>query len=535
MMILRKPYAFFIKNFKLFHIVMEILILICVSKTKNLLNFLNNYINTTINVIGQNLASVYITTGFILLPIFIILISAIILMVLIVKKKPIVFYISNIAIYIAQLIVILISNSLLISMSIKTIDIRRIMLIRDFNLLLFLIEVVVAFVVFVRAIGFDIKKFDFKTDLKKIDIDEEDREEFEVSLEFDKNNIIRDIRKKIRYFKYSYKENRLLFIILGAISMVSILSIGLIYSKNVEIVYKQDKLFEGDNFNVQIIDSYLVNTNYRGNLIEPDYYYLILQANIKNNTNYEFGLDIASTKLLIGDFVYTPTTTNKASFFDFGDIYHGENIKNEYEKKVFVYQIPKELIKSEMVFSFGDKSNSNDYYNGDSKIKMKIEYKDLSGIDSIISTNLNSELQFTDSIVNEYKIKINAVDVQKQYKLKYKFCIKSECYDSYEYLNPSINSNYDKALLKISGTLDEGKQNLSEIENLYDFIKSFGTLTYTINGEKKYQNVSFKEVKSKKVKTNNTYYLEVNEEVLKASDISIIFTIRNKKYEYILK
>ena len=81
----------------------------------------------------------------------------------------------------------------------------------------------------------------------------------------------------------------------------------------------------------------------------------------------------------------------------------------------------------------------------------------------------------------------------------------------------------------------EYERNIEGITDLYDFIEKFGKLYYVIDGQKKQQNISFKEVKSKKVNSNNTYYVEVLEEVINASNISIKFTIRNKNYEYILK
>ena len=236
---------------------------------------------------------------------------------------------------------------------------------------------------------------------------------------------------------------------------------------------------------------------------------------------------------MIDNYVYTPTIENRDSFFDFGTIYNEELIGTNYEKKVLLYKIPKELMNKDIYFSYVDINNKDDEGNY-KNIKVKIDYNNLIGIDSTTTSSLNNTLQLTDSILNNYKIIINAYDIQKKYKLSYNFCVSDNCYTSYEYLVPTLNANEDKAILKIMGSI-EMDYKIDGFNNLYDFIDKFGQLVYTINGEKKFQNISFNQIKSKKTQQNNIYYIEVLDEIQNASNISLVFTVRNKKYEYILK
>ena len=141
-------------------------------------------------------------------------------------------------------------------------------------------------------------------------------------------------------------------------------------------------------------------------------------------------------------------------------------------------------------------------------------------------------MNLKDSILPNAVIKIQSFDIQKKYKLKYNFCSNNNCYDSYEYLLPKINSNYDKALLKISGNLDG---NINGVIDLYDFIYKFGELHYTIDGIDKVQLIELAEVNSKHSNTDGTYYIEVVDEVKNATNMSFWFKIRNKVYKYILK
>ena len=294
----------------------------------------------------------------------------------------------------------------------------------------------------------------------------------------------------------------------------------------------QNEYFSGNNFSMKITDSYIVNTDYKGKILNSDYYYLLLKIEVKSNY-VESYLDFATLKILIDNYVYTPTIENRDSFFDFGTIYNEEMIGTNYEKKVLLYKIPKELINKDIYFSFVDKNNKDEEGNF-KNTKVKINYKNLIGIDSIDIASLNNTLQLTDSILSDYKITINAYDIQKKYKLNYNFCVASDCYSSYEYLVPTINTNEDKSILKIMGSI-EMDHKINGVNDLYDFINMFGKLYYTIDGVEKVQNINFSQLKSKKTQQNNIYYIEVLEEVENASNISLMFTVRNKNYKYILK
>ena len=532
-MILRKPYAFFIKHFKLIHIVLAILLCYSIYNTKVLLDFFNEYAASIINVIGQDLTATLLSTLFQIVPIFIVIFTIAILVVMVVKKKPTLFYVVNIVIYIYLLIIIQVSKSTLNTMSLTLIDARTVRLVRDLIMVAFVAQIFSAVIIIIRATGFDVKKFNFKEDLKDLEISEEDREEFEVQINFDKNKLVRNIRKTIRYLKYAYKENRLLANSIASFLVVLIVGLTCFVIFTKPPVIEQNNLFSGNSFTMAITDSYLTNTDYEGKQLDEDYYFLILRVKIKNNSLTPSGLDIATTKILIGNYVYTPTDLKRDSFSDFGVVYQGENIETEYEYKVFVYQIPKQLINHEMTFSFVDKNSVNK----DSKFKstkVKIQYVDLTGIKSSQKVQLTNELEFKDSILPDYTVKINNFSVQKQYKLNYDFCIAKECHTSYEYVKPSVTTNYNKAILRINGSLNRGLS-IPGVYDLYDFIEKFGRIYYTVDGTKKVQTVKLKEVVPNRVKDSSTYYIEVLEEVLQAQNLSIVFTIRDRNYEYILK
>ena len=82
-MVLRKPYAFFIKHFKLIHLILAVLCIYSTVQTHKLYTFFSDYIYKTVNVIGQDLVgSLY--TGFMTFgPILIIILTITIMVIMI--------------------------------------------------------------------------------------------------------------------------------------------------------------------------------------------------------------------------------------------------------------------------------------------------------------------------------------------------------------------------------------------------------------------------------------------------------------------
>ena len=130
---------------------------------------------------------------------------------------------------------------------------------------------------------------------------------------------------------------------------------------------------------------------------------------------------------------------------------------------------------------------------------------------------------------------INSFEIDDMFKSAYNFCLtSSECFASYEYIAPSYTSNYDKVLIKLVGKVNLIKSNMN-INNLYDFVDKFGTIIYEKNGKTKTHGLSLIQALPTKSVPQNTYYIEVLDEVKDAEHVSIQFKIRNNIYLYNLK
>ena len=92
-MILRKPYAFLIKHFKLIHLLLTVLIFLLFQRLREVVEYLNYYIDlrTYENIPG--LIREHYSIWYILLPIIIIGVIVIIMWLLITKEKPVKYYV----------------------------------------------------------------------------------------------------------------------------------------------------------------------------------------------------------------------------------------------------------------------------------------------------------------------------------------------------------------------------------------------------------------------------------------------------------
>ena len=443
-----------------------------------------------------------------------------------VKKKPYAFYIINIIIYIFTFITFIVTQSTLLELEQTVLDLRVTRLVRDLLTLSFLSQIFSAAIVFVRATGFNLKKFDFKRDLQDLDIKEEDSEEFEIDVNFDKNKTRRGIRKNIRFLKYAYKENKLFALSLtGAIILAISITIYVNLTDKQEILTK-NTIVTANGFSLSIQDVYLTSKDYKGNVIDDDTSYLIVRANVKRN-NLDQVLDIGTTKILIDKFVYIPSLTKKDILFNYGNIYNFENLNYDYEIKTFIYELPKQLINKEMIFSYVNKATGKDS-------KIKINYIDIDKIKEEKTFNLKETINF-DEVLKDYSLTIDSFEINSKHKIEYKLSLGNNAYPSYEYIVPSVSSKYAKTILKITGNLQTSDIKLVNIFDLYDFINSFGKLKYVIGETTYIQSINFKEVEPKKTKQKDTYYIEVLEEINKASKVSIVFKVNDKIYEYVLK
>ena len=176
-MILRKPYAFFIKYFKLLHTIIALLVGFLLYRSFKIYSFFNAYIsdyNSAINDFSpRTLINMYSFFAILLITIL----AIILLSVMIYKKKPKSLYIYSLFVFIFVFILYAVTYPMLRDINAAILDIRVSKGLRDFFLIAMIFQSVGFVLYVVRATGFDIKQFDFGSDLQKLNIDAKDSEE----------------------------------------------------------------------------------------------------------------------------------------------------------------------------------------------------------------------------------------------------------------------------------------------------------------------------------------------------------------------
>lgn len=531
-MILRKPYRFLIKHFKLIHLILTLLMVYIVYRFSRIINFLDVAISSYTGILSTN-PTEHLYNIYIYLAIFGVVIFTIILIYLLfMKKKSIKLYISTIIVYIIAFVLIAYSYNVIGNMEIKLVDAKIIRNVRDFLVVASIMQVIQIVLYGIRALGLDIKKFDFKKDLEEFDIDVTDNEEFEFDIDVDFNKAHRKVNKGRRFLKYFYVENRYLFFFISSISvcflcLIIYLSMG-VYNKK----YTQTDFFTTHDFTMAINNSYITNLDYKGNKISENKSFVILEMVIKSNGNAKKQLNLARPELIVGYNKYYHDNVYIDKFIDIGNGYNNEYIDNQFIKYLLVYPIDKNDIGEKMTFRYVD---SGSISSTEAKaINVDIVTRNLDQIKETKSYNLGDTIDFEGSILENTKFTINEQTINNLFKLEYNFCADdNECYPSIEYLKPSVINNYDKTLLKINGLIEwDSDIAKSKTTNLYNFINLYGTFSYKINGFEKKDNTMLKNVKSVRVNEENIYYLELIKEAETAQELSLVLKVRDYIYVY---
>mgnify|MGYP004682476117 FL=1 len=263
-MILRKPYAFLIKHFRAIHIALATLLILIGYETNRIFKFFKEYIKLSKYLriyVEPSIKSVGWITFLALLAVLGILIAIFVLMNK--KKKPTKYYVFSIIFYAILLIFFVFVNSQIYSLVQNSSTIKLVNLVRDLLFMVYLAQIPFIIICLIRGLGFNIKKFDFKSDLKDMDITAADSEEFELAVELDANDVKTKFRRGLRITKYIINENKVILTIVAiALSSYIVISLFLnffVYNR----VYSEGSNVKLGDFSIKVLDSYQTTTNYK--------------------------------------------------------------------------------------------------------------------------------------------------------------------------------------------------------------------------------------------------------------------------------
>jgi len=253
-MVLRKPYAFLIKHFRLIHLIITALLVLLFLKNREVYVFLNECIKDSVNrfdalqYIDYNIY-IYIVVGLILF--------FIVHWLLKYKDKPRKIYIISSVGYIIVGILMFVMYAYLSTFINDVIVQKTIRLYRDILSISLLFQIYIIIVMFIRGLGFDIKKFNFSKDVQELNATSEDGEEIEVNFGLDTTNVMRGIRKQRREFGYYLKEFKMYILVVIVLLLIFLGYRGYKYFNDNFRVYNQNEWFGINNY-LSIIATYIL-------------------------------------------------------------------------------------------------------------------------------------------------------------------------------------------------------------------------------------------------------------------------------------
>lgn len=539
-MILRKPYAAFIKYFKLLHAIMAAFIVFILLGSIRLYNFFRIY-----SIDYRSITSGLETSGYLnvinyLFVILALILTIVLLSVMVYKKKPKLLYIYSVIMFVLILILYRFTSSSFRTIGTTVLDIRVAKAFRDFYLIAILLEMASLALVVVRATGFDIKQFDFVSDLQRLDISEKDSEEIEVALEFDKDEVKRNFKNRLRNINYVYVEHKfiiniLLVLLISTISITVYLRVSAYTAR-----YSVGETFSASSVTLNVKDAYIVNSAADGTkLVETDGEnagaIVLVRFQVKGYANQQtFNTGVVT--LNIDKFSYAQNVKHASILTDLGAAYINQKLTSEFQTYTLAFEVPDKLVNKKMYLKIND---NNSYVNGEAGAKnilVRLKPVDLRKEGQTFEKKIKETIGFDDSILGSSSLVINSFEISNKFKLNYKYCYATDkCIDSYEYVVPTTVGNYFKTLMKVSGNVMIDQTN--NLENITDFrtlLNSYGYIEYLIGDTWKSKKISSELIKPKNSITND-YFIEIPYEVKDAKNININLKIRNQNYKYVLK
>lgn len=518
-MILRKPYAFLIKNFKKINIILLALVGFILWKNLSLYGFVKDYISTGIYNTMLDPIQNYVGLFEYLAFIFVFIICGILAYLLKYKNKPYATYIFILIVDVITFILFIYIKYYFTINITGEFDLAAVLVLRDLAFISTLPYYPMLFLLIIRSVGLDLKKFGFGEDKDFIQIGEEDREEVEVEVSFDKDKFIRQIKNKTRLAKYFFLEHKLsltiIFIIILLIGTFNIYTYAFVENK----VYKFNQTLNRNGYDITFNNVYITNRDYTGNIINEKMSYIVLETTIKNNATNSRIFDSTKLYLYVNDAYYLPTDRFNNYFADMGTLYSKDKkIKGgETQKILFVYEIKKPRNNSNFLLTY----QTTNIHKNATRISVKIT--DISKFITKATKKLGETIEIPINENKKWNFSISNYQLVNQIDYRYGECNTTGTCPIYE---DTLISPTGKSILYFRfDVTDETKT------AFLSFLKKYGKVKYTINGEEKENKIRYAISKYR----GNYVYLIVDNDISNATDISLMLTVRSYQYFYQIK
>lgn len=518
-MVFRKPYAFLIKNFRKIHIALLILCGFIYYKTMQLDSFVSEFISYLTYDSYLESITKYTSPFFYLVTLLVIVITGSLIVLLRKKEKPWKLYLIPFLDYLLLMVIFYLIQQFFVSYegSTSTTTIRAY---QNFLLLLRIPQYITFLILGVRILGLDIRKFNFSNDKEFLELDQDDREEFEVSINFDKHALLRSIKKIQRVLGYFYEEHRYIMNVLFTVVVVIIIG-NIFYYFGVEHkTIKEKQVLNANGYLIKINKSYFTNKDMAGNKLEVNSNFVILNLTVQNNGSKRT-FDIENFHLVNQNHDYSQSgSTYVNNFKDLGNPYPTRKLNNgETVTFALIFKVSNKLPSDKFVLYYQQyKTGKNTYLR-----KIKIQLEDISNI------NNNAEKQIGQELV-----------IKRPNQEEEKFTLESaEFKDQINYNIESCDANFDCRIAEELQQANPGRKIIEipfvspdfEGQELIDFSIKYGKIKY-IDSEGITKEINVENALKNKEYLGKYLYINVPDEIANSNNITLIYTVRNQKYNY---
>lgn len=526
-MIIRKPFAFLIKHFRIVHILLLVPILYLGLKFGDTARFFRLYVNAGYKTVETTFAGNYITALTFVSLFALIIINSIIFLLMKSKKKNSLLYMFSIIYYIFLTIFSVIIYNTMASMETTQMETTLIDLIKDIANM----SVIPIYIIFginlIKGIGFDLKTFRFEKN-GDLQITDEDYEEVEIKIGGDSYTTKKNIVHSVRELKYYFLENKFIFTCLGVIILFIV---GITVYMNYQVYnkhYNMNQAFALDNFTMTLKESYITDVDYSGLTISNDNYYLVIKMTIYNKSKQDLSIDKSNFRIYFGNQYVFPNYDRSSRFIDIGRPYQGQVIySGTSDDYVLAYELDESMIYGEYKMKIlSDLKHEPGKLIPSYKI-INIKPANIIEPEDIGESKLNNTIKLNQTLLNDTTYRLEEFKLTDRYQYIYQSCITvDECH------------SYTQTLLPSNGKV---------FAVIRDEIKWDETSAYYKNGTKDiyedYANISYRFVSGDIAKRYNEKMHNVTPANLKGfkiyevpmmamsssvSDVSIKFIFRNK-------
>ena len=504
-MILRKPYAFLIKYFKIIHIIMFFIFSYFIFAFRKIYIFFANYVKTGNFTYTSDITRIYVSPILFVFAIVIAISTILIFLLMRKKQKPVLFY-RILIVYITFLLVSLVFyTSFFSSLYNTSYSPLNIVIYRDIIAFLYYVNYIFVIFTFIRGFGFDIKKFSFDRDKKELNLNEEDSEEFEVGIKIDKDSIVSYLNREKREWKYYIKENALILSIIGIILLVLIAVYLYNYFFITNKVYNQIDDIVDKNVKYHVNNVYLTRYDKYGSVVSNRYSYIVVNINIHNLEKVT--LDKENFRIQVGDNFYYPSYNLYDLFDDLGEGYINKTLKENTNKNyILIFKLDKVSIDNEIIYLEILKNSSNGVYTYN-----KILLEEMNVNQNVTTLKKGDEIS-----INNYKLSIEDYEFVDKVKYEYEEYVGDKKYLFIKNVNPDLND------ILLSLKIKNDKELPEEIVNNY-----FGLIC----DKRKYLKDDMKFIDNNK----DYYYFSVPRSINNCKEIIVKIGTRENEYDIIMR